>query len=135
MMGWLVNGTWTTQKPKVQRSGTAGEFIRPDSVHRHSIRADGSSEFTPSAGRYHLYVAHACPWANRVLIMRNLKGLRDAISVSYVAPPMGADGWVFDDEHPDELLGKRFLRDVYTTADPSYTGRVTVPILWDKESS
>ncbi|MEM6733393.1 MAG: glutathione S-transferase family protein, partial [Myxococcota bacterium] len=129
-MGRLVEGVWKTGWFSANERG---EFKRQETTYRDFVRADGSTEFAPEAGRYHLYVAHACPWANRTLIMRRLKGLEDAIDVSFVGPRMGEDGWVFDGDHPDQLFGHSFLRDVYLQASSTYTGRVTVPVLWDKK--
>src|SRR5699024_4650998 len=103
------------------------------------ISADGSTGYPAEAGRYHLYVSLACPWAHRTLIARALLGLEDAISVSVVHWHMQDDGWEFrPDDDPDATAdtvnGARLLREVYLKADPKYTGRVTVPTLWDKES-
>jgi putative glutathione S-transferase len=126
-MGHLVDGQWSTQwyQPDEQ-----GRFVRPPTRFRGRVEA-------PSAGRYHLYVSLACPWAHRTLIMRALLGLERAIDVSVVDHFMGEDGWRFDPNvrgaTADEVLGKRFLREVYVAADPHYTGRVTVPVLWDRE--
>lgn len=131
-MGHMIDGQW--QPGYFHEKASSDEFERAPTTYRDFVRADGSTGFAPEAGRYHLYVAWACPWANRTLIMRRLKGLTEAISVSVVAPHMGEDGWVFDDSHPDELLGKSYLREVYAESDSRYTGRVTVPVLWDKKS-
>jgi len=133
-MGLLIDGKWKTQSgfPTNEK----GEFVRKATTFRGRIRADGSSEFPAVAGRYHLYVSYACPWAHRTLILRALRGLEDVISVSVVDPYMTEDGWHFSEEMgsiPDTVLDKRFLRDVYVSADPSFTGRVTVPVLYDKE--
>lgn len=133
-MGHLVDGEWRSGFWKyTNNKSDDGSFKREASVVRDWVRADGSTEFKPEAGRYHLYLAHACPWANRTWIMRNLKGLKDAISVSFVDPFMAEDGWVFTDAHADTLYGHAFLRDVYTHGDAKYSGRVTVPVLWDKK--
>lgn len=132
-MGMLVNGKWSTEW---YQPDSKGRFQRPETLFRHRVTADGSSGFKAEAGRYHLYVSHACPWAHRTLIMRKLKNLEDAISVSVVDYFMGDDGWVFT-ERPgatlDTVNNKKFLRDIYLLADPDYTGRVTVPVLWDKK--
>jgi len=119
-----------------------GEFIRVESGFRSWITKDGSAGPSGVAGfkaennRYHLYISHACPWANRVMIMRNLKQLQDFISVDVVHPLMGAQSWHFED-YPDSTLdtvnGKTLLRDVYAIADPTFNGVVTVPVLWDKK--
>jgi putative glutathione S-transferase len=131
-LGMLVNGQWTSQR---QQEDAKGDFVRPSTTFRHQIAADGSSGFPAEAGRYHLYVSLACPWAHRTLILRALKGLEDAISLSIVDPFMGNDGWAFSEGLgciPDSANGAQFLRDIYVKADPHYTGRVTVPLLWDK---
>jgi len=136
-MGLLVDGVW--QDEWYDTKSTGGRFVRKDSSFRSWIRADGSTPFAPEAGRYHLYVSLACPWAHRTLIFRALKGLRDAISVSVVHPLMGAQGWSFanPDGTPgvsgDPLNGAEHLHQIYAKADPAYTGRVTVPVLWDKQ--
>ncbi len=112
-----------------------GEFDRSESTFRDWITADGSSGFPAEAGRYHLYVSLACPWAHRTLIVRKLKGLESMISVDVVEPYMGEEGWVFG-TYPgstaDTLNGSRALYEVYRLADPSFSGIVTVPVLWDK---
>jgi len=136
-MGLLIEGRWSTDWYDTKSTG--GRFVRKDSAFRDAVRADGSTPFTPEAGRYHLYVSLACPWAHRTLIARKLKGLEDAITVSVVHPYMGENGWTFQNEDqtagvvPDPLHGASFLHEVYTQADPKYTGRVTVPVLWDRE--
>jgi len=136
-MGLLVDGQWQDDWYDTKASG--GRFVRRDSAFRHWVQADGSTEFAPEAGRYHLYVSLACPWAHRTLIVRKLKRLEDAISVSVVHPHMGKQGWTFEnpDATPgcieDTLNGARVLHEIYTRADASYTGRVTVPVLWDRE--
>ena len=98
----------------------------------------GQGGYAAASGRYHLYVSYACPWAHRTLIFRELKGLVPHISVDVVHPFLGPDGWSFDTDFPgatgDRLLGGRFLRDVYVASDPQATGRVTVPVLWDKKT-
>jgi putative glutathione S-transferase len=121
-MGQLVDGTWHTgwYEPDAH-----GAFQRP--ATRFRARPQDIT-----AGRYHLYAAWACPWAHRTLITRSLRGLSDAISVTLVDPHMGDDGWVFRADDPDPIGGAALLRDVYVRADPHYTGRVTVPILWDR---
>jgi len=128
-MGLLVDGVWHDQWYDTKKSG--GAFVRQDSAFRRTITRDGSSGFEPEPGRYHLYVSLACPWAHRTLIYRKLKRLDDLITVTVVDPLMLEQGWTFGDT-PDPLTGSRFLYQVYTTADPSYSGRVTVPVLWDK---
>lgn len=133
-MGLLVDGVWQDQWYDTKATG--GRFERQASRFRNFVTAEGGAGptgeggFRAEAGRYHLYVSLACPWAHRTLIVRALKGLEDAISVSVVEPFMGADGWTF--AAPDPILGKTRLHEVYTAADPAYSGRVTVPVLWDK---
>jgi len=129
-MGLLIDGVWHDQWYDTKRHG--GRFVRQDSIFRNWVTADGSSGFEAEPGRYHLYVCYACPWAHRTLILRKLKGLEDVISVDPVHWFMGENGWEFDAEHPDSVNGARYLHQVYTRAKPDYTGRVTVPTLWDK---
>jgi putative glutathione S-transferase len=110
----------------------SGEFVRQDSRFRDAVTADGSSGFPAAAGRYHLYVARACPWAHRTLIVRRLKGLEAAIDVSYVHPYRDERGWAFPGgDHVDQLNGFSFLSEAYERSDPSFDGRVSVPVLWD----
>jgi len=130
----LIEGTW--KEVWYDTKSSRGRFVRADSSFRDWIRADGSSAYLPAAGRYHLYVSYACPWAHRTLIFRELKGLTGAISVSVVDPLMLEDGWTFETTRGgtgDSIGGKRWLHEVYTAADPAYSGRVTVPVLWDRE--
>jgi glutathionyl-hydroquinone reductase len=129
-MGMLIDGEWHTG-PIPQ--GTAGEFVRPTSTFRHQITADGSSGFKAQPGRYHLYVSRACPWCHRTMIYRVLKRLENIISISYVAPLMLEQGWTF--AQPDSLTGAHYVYELYQQADPLFTGRATVPVLWDKETN
>ncbi|MEO6601914.1 MAG: glutathione S-transferase family protein [Polyangiaceae bacterium] len=132
-MGKLIDGQWTDQKVP---TNDKGHFVREDTKFRGRVTADGSSGFRAEAGRYHLYVSLACPWAHRALIARTLKGLEDAISISVVHPHMGDNGWEFAEfpgATPDTLYGARYLYEIYTRAQADYTGRVTVPVLWDKQ--
>ena len=134
-MGAMVKGAW--REEGFDPRGANGAFVRRESVFREWVTADGSSGFEAAAGRYHLYVSLACPWAHRTLILRALKKLEDVISVSVVDPMMGPDGWHFSDGPgciPDAVNGFAFLHQVYTKADPAYSGRVTVPVLWDKRT-
>lgn len=134
-LGQLVEGKWTSKR---QQEDSQGRFFRPDTTFRDRITADGSSGFKTESGRYHLYISWACPWAHRTAIMRKLKGLEDVISLSVVDPIMGEEGWAFSDypgSIPDTVNGTKYLRDVYIKADPKFTGRVTVPVLWDKETN
>ncbi|HEY2052080.1 MAG TPA: glutathione S-transferase family protein [Caulobacteraceae bacterium] len=137
-MGLLVDGVW--QDRWYDTASTGGRFVRKDSAFRRWVTptGQGPDEFPAAAGRYHLYVSLACPWAHRTLIMRALKGLEDMISVSVVHWLMLEHGWTFEDGPgviPDPNLNARYLHQVYQAADPSYTGRVTVPVLWDKQTS
>ena len=133
--GMMIEGEW---KNEGYEKDDKGRFQRNPTTFRDRITADGSSGFPPQRDRYHLYVSYACPWAHRTLIMRQLKGLTDAISISAVDPLMAQDGWKFSDFRgtiPDTVNHTHYLREVYAIADPNYTGRVTVPILWDKKTS
>lgn len=141
-MGLLVDGQWKDEWYDTKSTG--GRFVRKDSQFRNWVTKDGSAGpsgsagFAAEAGRYHLYVSLACPWAHRTLIVRGLKGLEDMISVSVVSPIMLENGWTFvEDEGStgDALFGSKFLHEVYTKAQSDYTGRVTVPILWDKKTN
>jgi len=130
MSGYLENGQWHDGWYDTR---ARGEFVRTASQFRHWVTADGSSGFPGEAGRYHLYVSLACPWAHRTLIARALKGLQNAISVSVVEPVM-TQGWAFSHALPDHLHGLDFLHQLYTLAEPQYAGRVLVPVLWDKKN-
>ncbi len=137
----LVDGKWTADWQPVQATDAKGGFVRQISGFRHFVTPDGKpgptgeGGFPAEAGRYHLYVALICPWASRTLIARKLKGLEDAISVSVVEPALTEEGWRFGD-YPgadrDTLNGATFLHELYSRADAHYTGRATVPVLWDK---
>ncbi len=126
-MGKLVAGEWHD----VWYPTDDGRFQREDSSFRGAVTADGSGAFPAARGRYHLYVSWACPWAHRTLVMRVRKGLEGVISVSSVAPLMLENGWEFSAAWPDPLRRARFLHEIYTATKPDYTGRVTVPVLWD----
>jgi putative glutathione S-transferase len=130
----MVEGEWKTER---QWQNTDGRFVRSATSFRGWITADGRSGFPAAADRYHLYIAWACPWAHRTAIMRKLKGLEEVIGLSAVGSFMGEDGWAFHDEPgviPDGVNGAYYLREVYAKADPDYTGRVTTPVLFDKET-
>jgi len=139
-MGLLVDGQWSDRGYDTRTSG--GRFVRQETRFRNWITADGRAGptgeggFKAEPGRYHLYVSLACPWAHRTLIFRALKRLESAISLSVVHWLMGKEGWTFDEGPgviPDPILGARRLYEVYLRANPAYTGRVTVPVLWDKQ--
>jgi len=145
-MGMLVNGKWLTDA--AFPANESGQFVRRETTFRNWVTRDGSpgpsgkGGFRAESGRYHLYVSLACPWAHRTLIFRALKQLENAISVSIVDPFMGDNGWAFAASDgsltagstPDHLFGTRYLSEIYLKADPDFTGRVTVPILWDKQT-
>ncbi|HSO33722.1 MAG TPA: glutathione S-transferase family protein [Labilithrix sp.] len=130
-MGELVDGVWKTgwYDPDAR-----GAFQRPPTKFRGRIGSSGT-ELRPEPGRYHLYVSYACPWAHRTLLTRALRGLEDAISVTVVDPKMGDSGWAFSAEEPDPILGATLLQEIYLRADKKYSGRVTVPVLWDKRTA
>lgn len=137
-MGLLIDGQWHDKWYDTGKTG--GRFVRQDSAFRNWVTRDGSpgpggeGGFEAEAGRYHLYVSLACPWAHRTLIFRRLKKLEEMIGVSVVNPLMLDEGWTFepgDGVVPDPVDNARYLHQVYTRADPHYTGRVTVPVLWD----
>jgi glutathionyl-hydroquinone reductase len=139
-MGLLIDGVWHERDPE---GAADGRFARPDSAFRNWVTPDGRpgptghDGFAAAKGRYHLYVSLACPWAHRTLIMRSLKGLCDLISVSVTHWLMAEQGWTFapgEGVIPDPLFNSRFLYEIYARADSSYTGRVTVPILWDRHT-
>lgn len=142
-MGMLVDGQW--QDIGYDTKSTGGKFVRSESQFRHWISKDGSagasgkSGFKAESGRYHLYASYACPWAHRVLIYRSLKGLENSIGVSFVHWLMDKDGWTFhkDDQGivGDQLFDLEFLHQIYTKANPNYSGRVTVPVIWDKQEN
>ncbi|WP_282095779.1 glutathione S-transferase family protein [Epibacterium ulvae] len=142
-MGLLIDGQWHDKWYDTKSQG--GAFKRSEAQFRNWITPDGSpgpsgkSGFKAESGRYHLYVSHACPWAHRTLVFRELKALQAHITVSAVHPDMLTEGWTFDtDENGatgDNLFGFSRVHQIYTRADPNYSGRVTVPILWDKEQN
>jgi len=126
-MGYLQRGTWVDQWYDTASSG--GRFVRQDSRFRTWLGQGG--DYSPEAGRYHLYVSWACPWAHRTLIYRALKGLKDVIGVTVVDPLMLSNGWVIAPD-ADPVNHAQFLWQVYAKADPNYVGRATVPVLWDR---
>jgi putative glutathione S-transferase len=138
-LGLLEHGVWRQDDPNIVKDG---RFVRRPTTFRNFVTADGSpgptgeGGFPAEAGRYHLYVSLACPWAHRTLIFRKLKKLENVISVSIVEALLGKDGWEFGNSPGatlDTVNGKTLLRDIYLSSDPSYSGRVTVPVLWDKK--
>jgi glutathionyl-hydroquinone reductase len=132
--GIMVKGQWKTDWDK---SDSSGKFHEKPTTFRDRVTADGSSGFKAEAGRYHLYVALGCPWAQRTLIMRELKGLKDAISVSIADMILGEKGWRFSAPKAaiaDSVSRAQYLPEIYLKADPKFTGRVTVPVLWDKQT-
>ena len=137
----LLDGKWVANWQPVQAKDEKGGFVRQVSSFRNWVTPDGApgptgrGGFRAEAGRYHLYVALICPWASRTLIARRLKGLEDVISVSVVEPTLTDQGWRFGDypgATPDVLNGATYMHEIYTRADPAFTGRATVPVLWDK---
>ena len=137
-MGLLVDGIWQQDGARTKD----GHFIRPTTAFRNWVTADGSAGssgeggFKAEADRYHLYVSLACPWAHRTVIFRKLKALENVIGLSVVSPDMLDDGWTFNTEEGstgDSVNGKTKLSEIYLLANPTYTGRVSVPVLWDKE--
>jgi len=141
-MGIMVSGVWRdTETREIEQDG---QFVRQDSAFRNWVTADGrpgptgTGGFRAESGRYHLYVSYACPWAHRALIYRSVLGLDDAIDISVVHPVNLENGWEFAD-YPgatgDRLFGARYLYEVYARSDPAYSGKVTVPLLWDRQTS
>ncbi|MDG4867588.1 glutathione S-transferase family protein [Guyparkeria sp. 1SP6A2] len=139
-MSLLIDGTLHTNWFESESEG--GEFVRKDSMFRHWITPDGApgpsgeGGFPAEAGRYHLYVSYACPWAHRTLIFRALKGLTDMVTVDVVHPYMGPEGWHFGDfpgATSESQYGAQYMHELYTRSDPAVTGIVTVPVLWDKQ--
>jgi putative glutathione S-transferase len=139
----LIHGKWTEKWQPVQAKDEQGRFIRQTSSFRNWITVDGQAGptgiggFKAEKGRYHLYVALICPWASRTLMVRQLKGLQDMIDITVVNPQLGNQGWQFggfDGANADAINGAEFIYQLYTKADPDFTGRATVPVLWDKQS-
>lgn len=128
-MGMLVEGIW--QNDVERRIDSKGKFVRPESTFRSAV---GDSEFPAAGGRYHLFVNAGCPWAYRTILYRELKGLTSLIGITFTQPAAGSEGWTFGDS-PEPLLGARHMHDVYTAADPSFTGTCTVPVLWDLQKA
>ncbi len=143
-MGLLIDGVWQEQDPDAAKAGAAGgRFERHETAFRNWVTPDGRpgptghDGFAASAGRYHLYVSLACPWAHRTLIVRALKGLEQTVPVSVTHWLMAEQGWTFvqgEGVIPDPLFNSRYMHELYTRADPNYTGRASVPVLWDKHT-
>lgn len=147
-MGMLIDGDWEAGEGEARRreAGKDGTFQRSESIFRNWITADGApgpsgeGGYQAEPGRYHLYLAHTCPWAHRALLFRTLKGLDNAITVSLALPGRHEQGWTFGDDPdaadciPDTINGFSHLHEAYTATDPHYTGKVTVPTLWDKKT-
>ena len=133
-LGQLVNGEWVKNWTERDKSG---KFQRMSTKFHHQITADGSSGFKAESGRYHLYISLGCPWAHRTAIMWQLKGLKGIVGLSIVDPVISDEGWEFSDREGcilDTVNNAKYLREIYTLADSNYTGRVTVPVLWDKKT-
>lgn len=134
-LGVLIDGKWVSER---EQEDEGGRFVRPSTTFRDTITADGSSGFKAEPGRYHLYISWACPWAHRTAIMRRLKGLEDVIGLSVVAPVIDQNSWEFSNDEPgsvpDTVNQTNYLWEIYLKAEPDYSGRVTVPVLWDKET-
>lgn len=134
----LVEGKWSSDWHPVQATDKQGGFVRQTSGFREFISSDGSTAFAAEPDRYHLYVALICPWASRALIARKLKGLESLIGVTVVEPQLGAQGWRFGNfpgAQPDPLNNAQYLHEIYTRVAPDYSGRATVPVLWDRKTA
>src|SRR5690606_21982640 len=139
-MSRVVDGKRQSGDATSREHAKDGRFPRKESAFRNWVTADGSSGFAAEPGRYHLYAAYSCPWAHRTLIFRKLKKLENIVSVSIAVPGMREQGWTFVDHPefpeagPDTVNGFQYLHQAYTASDPHYTGKVTVPTLWDKKT-
>ena len=142
-MGMMIDGVWRVMD-RNQRRQQSGKFVRAEPYFRNWITPDGlpgpsgKGGFKAEAGRYHLYISLACPWAHRTLIMRKIKGLEDKITLSVTHHFMGDHGWSFHDADgvlPDPILESEYMHQVYAAAEPTYSGRVSVPVLWDRETA
>lgn len=132
MSGYLESGQW--HEGWYDTQSTQGQFVRTVSAFRRWVTSDRDGAYPAEPNRYHLYVSLACPWAHRTLIARVLKGLEDAVPVSIVEPVMSAQGWAFSLKCPDRINGYDYLHQLYTASEPQYSGRVSVPVLWDTQS-
>jgi putative glutathione S-transferase len=128
-MGMLVDGQWIDNEEAYRRGGA---FVRAAAAFRSFVTTDGASRFPAEAGRYHLYVANPCPWCHRTMIFHALKKLEGVVSISFVDPLLLEGGWKF--KEPDPITGAKFVHELYTKTNPNYTGRVSVPVLWDKKT-
>jgi putative glutathione S-transferase len=133
-MAQLYEGKWLDTAPAAEEIGADGRFRRIDSPLRDTISPDPGAEFPAEAGRYHLWTAWVCPWAARTLAFRVLKGLEDVVSVSYARPGLPKEGWVFDEGPDGPVEGGYPLNRLYVEHDPAFTGKVTVPTLWDRKT-
>ena len=134
-LGRLINGKWTEEWTE---RDSDGQFQRMPTLFHNWITADGSSGFKAESGRYHLYISLGCPWAHRAALLWKLKGLEDAIGLSIVDPIISDRGWKFSTNPgciQDDINGADYLWQIYVKADANYTGRVTVPVLWDKQTN
>lgn len=130
-MNMLVDGEWRTDA--YETTDEEGEFVRQTTTFRDWIGNAPDAEYPPEPDRYHLYISRACPWAHRTAMTRALTGLEEVVSLSLVEPVRHDEGWEFSNDYPDPLYGMDYLREIYVKADPEFTGRVTVPVLWDTE--
>lgn len=131
-MGQLLNGEWITNQD-LESDEKTGEFHRKASKFRDWIKDEPDAKFQPEKDRYHIYISRACPWAHRTAILRRLRGLTNVISLSLVEPVRINDGWNFSERYPDPHNRASYMRELYQKSDPDFTGRVTVPVLWDKK--
>src|SRR5690606_28358716 len=133
-MAGLVDGKWVDTLPAEEEVGKDGRFVRQDTQFRSVISPEPGAEFPAEPGRYHLWVAYVCPWASRTLVYRVLKGLEDVITVSYARPGLPKEGWTFDEGPDGPVEGGYPLHRLYCEHDARYTGKVSVPALWDKQT-
>jgi len=132
-MAGLIEGRWVATLPAAEEI-EGGRFVRLDSAFRDAVSPDPGAAFPAAAGRYHLWVAYSCPWASRTLAVRALKGLEDVISISVASPGLGSEGWTYAEGPVSPVEGGFPLHRLYAEAVPNYTGKVTVPTLWDRQS-
>jgi len=132
MSGYLDEGQW--REGWYDTKSTKGHFVRTQSSFRDWVTVGNGGQYPAEVGRYHLFVSLACPWAHRTLIARVLKRLEHVVAVSVLDPVMSPQGWAFSPAHPDHINGFTYLHQLYTTSNPKYSGRVSVPVLWDAAS-